>query len=159
VCYAKRTHENDLKKIAEERVEMATVVIIKPNGDVKTGKFSKAKHVTLQHTWTTPTYDIQLYAKLNGAAGTENKYDLPPPMDTPLFFGDIVIASSTGNFTEEMWNTYYESIMQFEDIEDTEDEEEEIPEGECTKEGYLKDGFVVSDSELEEEEYKIDIKS
>jgi len=139
---------------------MATVVIIKQNGDVKTGKFSKAKHVTLQHSWTTPTHDIQLYAKTNGAAGTENKYDLPPPMDTQLFFGDLVIASSTGNFTEEMWNTYYESIMQFEDIEDTEDEEEEedLPEGEYTKEGYFKDGFVVSDSELEEEEYKIDIK-
>jgi hypothetical protein len=139
---------------------MASVVIIKQNGDVKTGKFSKNKHVTLQHTWTTPTHDIQLYAKTTGAAGTENKYDLPPPMDIPLFFGDMIVASSTGNFTEDMWNSYYESIMQFEDIENTDDEEEEeeMPEGEYTKEGYFKDGFVVSDSELEEEEYKIDIK-
>jgi len=82
-------------------------------------------------------------------------------VDTVLFFGDLVIASSTGDYTADMWNDYYESIMQFEDIDNTEDEEEEeeLPEGDYTKEGYFKDGFVVSDSELEEEEYKIDIKS
>jgi hypothetical protein len=39
--------------------------------------------------------------------------------------------------------------MQFEDIEETEEEEEE---GEFSN-GYLKDGFVVSDNELEEEPY------
>jgi len=42
--------------------------------------------------------------------------------------------------------------MQFEDIEETEEEEEEIVDGEYTH-GYLKDGFVVSDNELEEEPY------
>jgi hypothetical protein len=51
-----------------------------------------------------------------------------------------------------MWNDFYESIMQFEDIEGTEEEEEEMPEGEFSN-GYLKDGFVVSDNELEEEPY------
>jgi hypothetical protein len=56
-----------------------------------------------------------------------------------------------------MWNEFYESIMQFEDIADTEDEEEEdMPEGEYTN-GYLKDGFVVSDNELEEEPYNLPI--
>ena len=38
--------------------------------------------------------------------------------------------------------------MQFEDIAETESESEEEVEGEYSN-GYLKDGFVVSDNELE----------
>ena len=54
-----------------------------------------------------------------------------------------------------MWNEYYEGVMQFEDIAETEDEEEEV-EGEFSH-GYLKDGFVVSDNELEEEPYNLPV--
>jgi hypothetical protein len=43
-------------------------------------------------------------------------------------------------------------VLQFEDIEGTEEEEE--VEGEFSN-GYLKDGFVVSDNELEEEPYHL----
>jgi hypothetical protein len=140
---------------------MSGVVIIRANGEIKNGKFPKSKNVTLQHTWSTSEYDIQVYAKTNGTAGTENKYDFPPPIDTVLFFGDVIIASPTCNMTEEMWVTFYEGIMQFEDIEgsETPSEDEIDPNEEYTKEGYIKDGFVVSDSELEEEPYKIDINT
>lgn len=140
---------------------MSGVVIIRANGEIKNGKFPKSKNVTLQHTWSTSEYDIQVYAKTNGAAGTENKYDFPPPIDTVLYFGDVIISSPTCNMTEDMWVTFYEGIMQFEDIEgsETPSEDEIDPNEEYTKEGYMKDGFVVSDSELEEEPYKIDINT
>ena len=141
---------------------MSTVVIIRPNGEMKMGKFPKSKNVTIQHTWSTPEYDIQVYARTSGNAGTENKYDFPPPIDTVLYFGDVIIASPTCDFTEEMWISFYEGIMQFEDIEESDgerSEDEMDPDAEYTKEGYIKDGFVVSDSELEEEEYKIDINT
>lgn len=136
-------------------------VIIRQNGDVTTGKFPKNKNVAIQHTWSTPEYDIQVYAKTTGVAGTENKYDFPPPIDTVLFFGDIYISSPTCDFTEDMWTSFYEGIMQFEDIDhsETQSEDEIDPDMEYTKEGYQKDGFVVSDSEMDEEPYKIDINT
>jgi hypothetical protein len=43
--------------------------------------------------------------------------------------------------------------MQFENIEASENESDEEVEGEFSQ-GYLKDDFVVSDNELEEEPYK-----
>jgi len=139
---------------------MSTVVIIRANGEMKTGKFPKSKNVTIQHTWSTAEYDLQLYGRTTGTAGTENKYDFPPPMDTILFLGDVIIASPTCPVTEDMWTTFYEGIMQFEDLESETASEDEIdPDEEYTKEGYMKDGFVVSDSELEEEAYKIDINT
>jgi hypothetical protein len=111
---------------------------------------------SLQHTWKTLTHDIQLYAKKRGKAGSENKYEFPPPVDSALYFGDCLLVNTSGDLTPEMWNEYYEGIMQFEDIAETEDEEEEVVEGEFSH-GYLKDGFVVSDNELEEEPYNLPV--
>ena len=86
----------------------------------------------------------------------ENKYEFPPPVDSALYFGRCLLVNPSGDLTIEMWNEFYEGIMQFEDMEDTEEEEEDMPEGEYTN-GYLKDGFVVSDNELEEEPYNLPI--
>jgi hypothetical protein len=102
-------------------------------------------------------YSIHLYAKTTGRANQENKYEFPPPMDKHLFFGKCILVNPSGELTVEMWNEFYESIMQFEDIEQTESsEEEDLPPGKYSH-GYLKDDFVVSDNELEEEPYKIDL--
>jgi hypothetical protein len=95
-----------------------------------------------------------LYAKKRGKAGTENKYEFPPPVDSALYFGDCLLVNTSGDLTPEMWNEFYEGVLQFEDIEGTEEEEEEVVEGEFSN-GYLKDGFVVSDNELEEEPYNL----
>jgi hypothetical protein len=96
-----------------------------------------------------------LYAKKRGKAGTENKYEFPPPVDSALYFGDCLLVNTSGDLTPEMWNEFYEGVLQFEDIEGTEEEEEEV-EGEFSN-GYLKDGFVVSDNELEEEPYNLPV--
>ena len=131
-----------------------SVVVIHTNGDItmETKPSGYKSYGSLQYSWKTLTHDIQLYAKKRGSAGNENKYEFPPPVDSTLYFGNCLLVNPSGDLTTEMWNEFYESIMQFEDIEDTEEEEEEIVDGEFSH-GYLKDGFVVSDNELEEEPY------
>lgn len=112
-------------------------------------------------------YNVTLYAKNDGKANTENKYDFPPPVDTKLFFGSCAIVSSMkdtkGNYiltdlTLELWEKMYEKLFGgFEDLAQTrlEDEYEEdelanVPKSKKTKiGGYLKDGFVVDDDEDE----------
>ncbi len=135
-----------------------SVVVVHANGDLtmESKPSGYKSYGSLQHTWKTLTHDIQLYAKKRGKAGTENKYEFPPPVDSALYFGDCLLVNTSGDLTPEMWNEYYEGVMQFEDIAETEDEEEEVVEGEFSH-GYLKDGFVVSDNELEEEPYNLPV--
>lgn len=131
-----------------------SVVVVHTNGELtmEMKPSGYKSYGSLQHSWKTLTHDIQLYAKKRGKAGHENKYEFPPPVDSALYFGSCLLVNPSGDLTPEMWNEFYESVMQFEDIDGTEEEEEEEVEGEFSH-GYLKDGFVVSDNELEEEPY------
>jgi hypothetical protein len=107
-------------------------------------------------------YTIYLYGKTIGRANHENKYEFPPPVDSTLFFGNcVLIAKNTDgvacDLTEDMWEKIYETLYGgFEDIED-EDSESECDSdienvGKQTKNGYVKDGFVVDDDEEEDTE-------
>ena len=113
-------------------------------------------------------YYIEVYAKTEGRANSENKYDFPPPIDSKLFFGNCAILAytkktdGTKSYTDlslPLWNKMYEKLFGgFEDLSATaaEDEEEEdelaiVPKEKKTKHGYLKDGFVVDSSDAEEE--------
>jgi len=101
-------------------------------------------------------YVISLFGKTEGRAGQENKYDFPPPMDNVLFFGTCVLIchdenGQTQDFTKNEWVKIYEYLFGgFEDLDDEEEEEaseddsveKELPR---TKEGYVKDGFIVDD--------------
>jgi hypothetical protein len=115
-------------------------------------------------------YFVSLYAKTDGKANSENKYDFPPPIDNKLFFGSCALVAYIKNkdeiltlhsLTLPLWNKIYEKLFGgFEDLAITslEDEEEEdelanIPAKKKTKEGYLKDGFVV-DSNGESDDYE-----
>jgi hypothetical protein len=140
--------------------------------------FKKPDGFTKQTEWGTKLNGIKyitcVYAKSEGKANTENKYDFPPPIDTKLFFGSCAIVTSiknqdnkveTTSLSVELWNKIYEKLFGgFEDLTATcaEDEEEEdeldnIPSSKKTKDGYLKDGFVVdSDSSDKEDEYETD---
>ena len=136
-------------------------------------------------------YFIEVYAKTEGRANSENKYDFPPPIDETLFFGSCSILAYNKDINDckiyvdlslPLWNKIYEKLFGgFEDLSataaDDENEEDElanIPKEKKTKQGYLKDGFVVDniddiedevslsdeeldDSEEEEEEEEQDI--
>jgi len=133
--------------------------------------FKKAEDFLKQTEWNvkydSKKYYIQVFAKTDGRANSENKYDFPPPIDNKLFFGCCAIVAylknSDGtklytNLSLQIWNKMYEKLFGgFEDLAATaaEDENEEdelanVPKEKKTKQGYLKDGFVVDSSDADE---------
>lgn len=142
--------------------------------------FKKAEDFNKQTEWTVKIsgtkYIIQLYAKMDGRANSENKYDFPPPVDTKLFYGSCAlvghIKNESGtkvltNLTLGIWNKIYEKLFGgFEDLvttakadEEEEDELANIPKEKKTKQGYLKDGFVVDSSGTDDESSEPDSES
>jgi hypothetical protein len=130
--------------------------------------FKKGDDFLKQVEWSSKMdgkkYYIEVYGKAEGRPGAENKYDFPPPIDSTLLFGSCaLIAYCKGedgkkaliNLTLPMWNKAYEKLFGgFEDISATaadddaeEDELATIPKSKKTKQGYLKDGFVVDSSD------------
>ena len=122
-------------------------------------------HVNWAVTIEESYYNIELYAKDTGKATFENKYDFPPPIDTLLLFGNCLLLNRNkeGEVCDlELgdWDKVYEFLFGgFEDLDacaaedDNEsDELDEYPDSMKTKQGYLKDGFVVDDPEDEEEQ-------
>ena len=125
----------------------------------KKAGFKSADGFALQHVWPVTlqnnTYSIHVFAKTQGRAGQENKYDFPPPIDKILFFGTCVLVNKTADqvatdLSAKTWEAIYEHLFGgFEDIgsEDSEESEDDEEEGPRTKEGYLKDGFIVDDDD------------
>lgn len=133
--------------------------------------FKNSNNFAKQHTWRTrhlgKTYFISLYAKTESrVADCENKYEFPPPVASCLYFGTCLLLASVNKYwvdknytsekeyvdlTIEMWKSMYEKLYGgFETLANTESEDEREPDPlknisskHKTKEGYLKDGFVV----------------
>ena len=135
--------------------------------------FKKSDDFVKQVEWNvkydSKKYYIEVYAKTDGRPNSENKYDFPPPIDKKLFFGSCAILAylkkddGSKCYTDlslQLWNKIYEKLFGgFEDLAATakEDEEEEdelvnVPKEKKTKQGYLKDGFVVDSSDGDEEQ-------
>jgi hypothetical protein len=133
--------------------------------------FKKAEDFTKQTEWNVKydgkKYFIQVYGKTDGRANSENKYDFPPPIDTKLFYGSCAIIGQIKkddgtkvytNLSIPLWDKIYEKLFGgFEDLSATAKEDEEeidelenVPKEKKTKEGYLKDGFVVDGSDDED---------
>jgi hypothetical protein len=134
--------------------------------------FKKKEDFIKQNEWIVKydnkKYFIEVYAKKNGRANSENKYDFPPPIDSTLFFGNCAILAfikkedNTNLYVDlslELWKKIYEKLFGgFEDLsttaiedENEEDELDKIPKEKKTKQGYLKDGFVVDSSDGDED--------
>uniref|UniRef100_A0A6C0HS87 Uncharacterized protein n=1 Tax=viral metagenome TaxID=1070528 RepID=A0A6C0HS87_9ZZZZ len=171
-------------------MEKIPFVIVQKNGDLKEGVLPLEESLLYkkcgyknpvgfekQTTWKCringKMTNVILYAKITGRSGSENKYDFPPPVDNILYFGSCCLVAKNGekysSLTIDLWKTIYETLFGgFEDLKNTEKEDEEeedelvnVDPSLKTEDGYLKDGFVVSDddlinydSELSEEEYE-----
>ncbi len=130
--------------------------------------FKKGDDFLKQTEWTfkmeSKKYYIEVYGKTDGRPGAENKYDFPPPIDSTLLFGNCAIIAyikkddSKKTFidlTLPLWNKAYEKLFGgFEDItkdanDDVESDDElaTVSKSKKTKQGYLKDGFVVDSSD------------
>ena len=160
---------------------MVNILLIKKNGSLNITEYNEEqldnlykvaglknkKHFDFVSEWYVEneknnSYNYCVYAKTNGKAGNENKYDFPPPIDNELYFDTCVIIKKKNNVLKSIrldeWEFVYESLFGgFEDLgeEDSEDEEEEElgPDDKLTKSGYLQDDFVVDDDEDLDEEY------
>lgn len=126
--------------------------------------FKNDLHFGLRNTWKVHInkqhLHVSLYAKNESRlSNIENKYDFPPPVDKELYYGTCLLTIYTlhnntktySNLTLELWNMIYEKLFGgFEDLNKTAlsdelepDELANVPRHKLTKEGYLKDGFVV----------------
>jgi hypothetical protein len=165
------------------------LVVLKKNGDRHTTTmpddgltdlykrcgFKKPEGFKEHCSWALPcdgvTIYVKAYGKLTGRAGSENKSELPPPIDTVLFFGNIAIVAFIGDDVASA-KPITLSVARFEKLYDIliggtedlggaaadradakEDAEEEahaahpdtlLPR---TAEGYAKDGFVVDNDD------------
>jgi hypothetical protein len=118
-----------------------------------------------RHTWKVSNNFYSVYAKDTGRSNSENKYDLPPPVDEALYFNTMIILKhstpqpsdySIDDLTKEEWEKTYETLFGgFEDLthsEEPSEDEEEISDSDKTKEGYHKDGFVVDEEDDDDDE-------
>ena len=122
--------------------------------------FKKNTDFNKRHTWKVKDGFISIYARNKGRANTENKCELPPPIDKELYFGSLVVIKHTNkipsneslkNLSFVEWKKIYEYLFGgFEELGSEEESEEDyVPPENLTKHGYEKDGFVVEDDEIE----------
>ena len=85
---------------------MKKVVVVARNGNLSTRRikectveklfkacgFRKNEGFSLRNTWKYQDSYVSAFARDRGRAGTENKYEMPPPLDTPLYFGSMVLV-------------------------------------------------------------------
>ena len=156
---------------------MPSIVIVEKNGELKALEykstntdelykkcsFKKSEGFGKVSEWTyskkgEDAITLELWARNDGQANQENKYDFPPPADDELFFGNCALLARDSNMSivdlsVEKWNKVYEHLFGgFETLADNEDEDENeedeldnVPSSMKTKDGYLKDGFIIED--------------
>jgi hypothetical protein len=143
-----------------------SVKSIKVNELYKKCNLKSGANFTKRHTWKVNNNFYSVYAKDTGRSNSENKYDLPPPVDEALYFNTMILLKHSNssptdetivNLTKEEWEKTYETLFGgFEDLnhsEEPSEDEEEFSDSEKTKEGYHKDGFVVDDDDDDDEDY------
>jgi hypothetical protein len=156
---------------------MTVVIVIEKSGTVKElsiknfsveelykkAGFKSQEGFEVQTSWSVDVvdkqYEISLYAKKTGRSGQENKYDLPPPVDSSLYFGNMVLLNRKGSedLKKKDWDKIYEHLFGgFEDVnsQDSEDDFDSDLDDDIvlTKDGYVKDDFIIDSDESEEEE-------
>jgi DNA-directed RNA polymerase subunit M/transcription elongation factor TFIIS len=161
----------------------AQILLLTSTGDMKSGKLTiksettgcqlsdiqtylkKKKAPTQIGTYAWKSNTLFLFGYTDGKAGTENKHELPPPHDTQLVFGDIVVLLSKDKrsfakplpIKQDDYETFYTHVFEgFESLDEEEAEveveEEEIIQDELADEAHVDDESVADDLEDEYEE-------
>ena len=111
---------------------------------------------------------IRVYGKIKGKVNYENKYEFPHPFNTLLFGTAVLVGFNESNhpcsISLDEWNNaiiiinkgIFDLAKTKEEDDNEIDELELIPDKYKTKQGYLKDGFVV-DSESDTEHSPDDV--
>ena len=162
------------------------VVVLQTKGDTKQSKVEitgeiedeiptriakilrKTKLPSKIGSWTYQKGALELWGYKDGRAGTENKHELPPPVDSTLIFGDAIMialneAEEPTNFTTAQYTEFYTQIFQgFESLDDDEDDDEDEIDEEDEEEEV--DAEVEAEAEVEveaevEEEEEVEVKA
>ena len=132
------------------------LIKIKRNGDLETIKKTNLdflinnKNIDKLHIWKIDNnIDYILYGCIDGKAGKENKYELPPPLENSLFFDDMYLLKYKNEaFCDlsitEYTKFYEDSYGGFEDICSSDDETEETL-SEHTSDREFIDDDTISD--------------
>ena len=162
---------------------MTAIILIEHNGNIKNVKTKDLTRDTLYKkcgfrsnenferttTWEVELnkemFIIELWAKTDGKANNENKYDFPPPVDNSLYYGTSALIRVDEkdhiiNLTSDVWLKLYEKLFGgFEDLDDDggEEEEDDVGDGDEEEEEEIinkptKKGKKDEDEEEEEEE-------
>ena len=142
---------------------MVQVVVLAASGEQRTIKVTTISGAGIAKALrkTTPAELIGTYTGELSVWGwrdgtTENTHELPPMTsgETPVLFGDVVIAA-TGDFTESDWTAFYQEYT-YEEEEDAEDAEAEVEadeeEAEEGEEGEAEEGEEAEEAEEGEAE-------
>jgi len=152
---------------------MASVLILTQKAEVKLAKlsapvanlkdiqkyFKKKVEPEVLGTYKYKNLTLFLFGYTTGKAGNENKHEFPPPHDTTLAFGDIMlIASKDENnfanpvaFKEEDYETFYSRAFgEFDEIDEDDDDDIDI-EAEVEAEVELE---AEAEAEVEDEVYE-----
>ena len=93
--------------------------------------------------------DMILMGYNDGLEKNINRFELPPPIDNNLYYGDIIIYKNKKSLTKEDFNKFYNAYFQFEDLDDNllDDELEYLGNDDYD----YSDGFVVRDEDCDED--------
>ena len=164
----------------------AQILLLTSTGDMKNGKLTiksetagcqlsdiqthlkKKKAPTQIGTYAWKSNTLFLFGYTDGKAGTENKHELPPPHDTQLIFGDIVVLLSKDKrsfakplpIKQDDYETFYTQMFEgFESLDEDEadadadaDLEEDVIQDELADEAHVDDESVADDLEDDYEE-------
>ena len=147
---------------------MPTVTILLPSGEKKALEskiteytpqlvaklLKKKKAPSLIGTYQYGEMTLTLWSWKDGKAGTENKTELPPPYDD-LLFGEILVTAGEDDLPPELWESFYNEIFAFEDLDEDEDEaevEEAEAEAEVEEAEEAEEAEDLEEAEEDEEE-------
>ena len=118
-------------------------------------------------SWSYQKGTLELWGYKEGRAGTENKHELPPPVDSTLIFGDAIMialneAEEPANFTTAQYTKFYTQIFQgFESLDEDDDDDDDMDdedETEAEEEGEVEAEAEEAEVEVEEEEEEVEAK-
>ena len=161
------------------------VVVLQTKGDTKQSKVEitgeiedeiptriakilrKTKLPSKIGSWSYQKGALELWGYKDGRAGTENKHELPPPVDSTLIFGDAIMIAlneteEATNFTTAQYTKFYTQIFQgFESLDDEDDDEDEIDEDEEDDVEVEAEAEAEAEVEVEveEEEEEVEVKA
>lgn len=151
------TQKGELKQVKIPVKQEITVEYVK--------KLLKSKvDIDLVATYEYNNLFLFLFSAPDGKAGTENQIELPPPHDSIVVFGDILVIASTDKdwknpvpFTTAQYEKFYQYIFEGGAEEEEEEEEVDEDEGEAIDENADddEDEDIVEEADDEDEEENV----